>query len=78
MITEYSTKDLGEAGVLIVKDQKLLRIDRKGKTCWFVFEDKEECERLSNQFFFGELQINAREFYDALNRLKQKIFSYEK
>jgi len=75
MTTEYSTKDLGEAGVLIVKDQKLLRIDRKGKTCWFVFEDKEECERLSNQFFFNELLVNAREYYEVLRRLKNRIFS---
>jgi len=75
MTTEYSTKDLGEAGALIVKSQKLIRMDREGKTCWFVFEDKEECEKLSNQFFFGELQVNAREFYEALGRLKNRIFS---
>jgi hypothetical protein len=77
MTTEYSTKDLGEAGALIVKDQKLIRIDRKGKTCWFVFEDKEECERLSADFFFGELQVNARSFYEAITRLKHRIFSFQ-
>lgn len=75
MTTEYSTKDLGEAGALIVKGQKLIRMDREGKICWFVFEDKEICERLSNQFFFGELYVNAREFYEALGRLKNRIFS---
>lgn len=77
MTTEYSTKDLGEAGALLVKEQKLIRMDREGKTCWFVFADKEECKRLSNQFFFEELLVDAREFYEALNRLKHRIFSYE-
>ncbi|PIY71579.1 hypothetical protein COY87_05440 [Candidatus Roizmanbacteria bacterium CG_4_10_14_0_8_um_filter_33_9] len=75
MTTEYSTKDLGEAGALIVKKQKLIRMDREGKTCWFVFENKEECEKLSSDFFFGELQVNAREYYEALGRLKNRIFS---
>ena len=75
MTTEYSTKDLGEAGALIVKKQKLIRMDREGKTCWFVFENKEECEKLSSDIFFGELQVNAREYYEALGRLKNRIFS---
>ncbi|PIQ72308.1 hypothetical protein COY13_03890 [Candidatus Roizmanbacteria bacterium CG_4_10_14_0_2_um_filter_36_35] len=78
MTTEYSTKDLGEAGALIVKKQKLIRMDWEGKICWFVFENKEECEKLSSDFFFGELQVNAREFYEAMTHLKHKIFSYER
>lgn len=75
MTTEYSTKDLGEAGALIVKKQKLIRMDREGKTCWFVFENKDECAKLSSDFFFGGLQVNAREYYEALGRLKNRIFS---
>ena len=76
METEYyRIKDLAEAGALIVKKQQLVEIEREGKTCWFVFENKQECEKLSNQFFFGEFLVNARDYYETLNRLKNRIFS---
>ncbi len=76
METEYyKTKDLAEAGALIVKKQQLVEIEREGKTCWFVFQNGQECQRLSNEFFFGELLLNARDYYEALNRLKNRIFS---
>lgn len=71
----YKTKDLAESAALIIKNIRLIRIDREGRICWFVFDNKEECEKLSNQFFFGELQVNAREYYEALGRLKNRIFS---
>lgn len=71
----YKTKDLAEAGALIIKKQELLRIEREGKTCWFVFEKKHECEEIANQFFFGNLIANVREYYEILNRLKGRIFS---
>ncbi|KKP86750.1 MAG: hypothetical protein UR89_C0015G0013 [Candidatus Roizmanbacteria bacterium GW2011_GWA2_35_8] len=77
MTTEYSTKDLGEASTLIVKNIRLIRIDREGRICWFVFENKKECEKLSADFFFGELQVNARSFYETITRLKHRIFSFQ-
>jgi len=75
MATEYLTRDIGEAASLIVKKQKLIRIDRDNRICWFVFEDKDVCKKLSSDFFFGELLINARDYYEALGILKNRIFS---
>jgi len=69
----YKTKDLAEAGALIIK--KLQLIEREGKICWFLFSNKQECEKLSNQFFFGEFLVNALEYHETLNRLKNRIFS---
>ncbi|PIQ71371.1 hypothetical protein COV87_03825 [Candidatus Roizmanbacteria bacterium CG11_big_fil_rev_8_21_14_0_20_37_16] len=74
----YKTKDLPESAALIYKKQNLLRIDRQGKICWFIFENKSECEKLSREFFFGELTVNAREYYEIVVRLKHRIFSYER
>jgi len=71
----YKTKDLGEAGVLIIKKQKLIKINREGLICWFVFSDKPECEKLSNLFFFGELLVNAKDYHQILSVLKNRIFS---
>ena len=77
MEDDYKTKDLGEAAALIVKKQRFIRMDRDGRICWFVFENLQECERLSSDFFFGELLVNARELQEAIKRLKHRIFSHE-
>ena len=71
----YKTKDLGEAAALIVRKQRLIDIERVGKTCWFVFENSQNCKELSNKFFFGELLVNARDYHESLSMLKNRIFS---
>ncbi len=73
-ITEYKTRDLAEASALITKGQEIKRIEREGVICYFIFNDGETCKELSNKFFFGKLQVNAREFYESMNRLKNRIF----
>ena len=75
MEDNYRTKDLAEAGALITKKQQLVEIEREGRICWFVFNNKQECEKLSSQFFFGEFLVNALEYHETLNRLKNRIFS---
>ncbi|MCX6704982.1 MAG: DUF5659 domain-containing protein [Candidatus Woesebacteria bacterium] len=71
---EYKTKDLAEASALLTSGQNVIKIDRQGSVCFFVFSDKEKCEEISNKFFFGDLQVNAREFHEAMVRLKNRIF----
>ena len=71
----YKTKDLAETAALIVKKQPLINIEREKSICWFIFNDIETCQRISNTFFFGDLQVNAREYHDAITRLKNRIFS---
>ncbi len=75
--SEYKTRDLAESSALILKKQKLLRIDREGKTCWFVFENEKMCKEISRKFFFDTLLVNAREYYEAMNLLKNRIFAKE-
>lgn len=70
----YSTKDLAEASLLLVKNQKLIRLNRQGKTVFFVFEDKKGCADLSNQFWFGECLVNAKSYFEAIQTLKNRIF----
>mgnify|MGYP001618143804 CR=1 FL=1 len=72
---EYKTRDYAEASVLILKNQKLIQIEREGKTCWFIFENESVCKEISDQYFFGELLLNAREFKEAMDRLKSRIFA---
>lgn len=71
----YKTRDIGEAGILILKQQRLITIERQGDTCWFVFEDQNICKDLSNKYFFGNLLVNARDYKETLDRLKSRIFA---
>ena len=71
----YSTKDLSEASLLLVKNQKLIRFDRQGTIVYFVFADKKTSEELANQFWFGECFVNAKTYYGALQTLKNRIFN---
>ena len=71
----YRTKDLAEASMLAVKKQKLTTIEKEGRICWFVFENKQECEQLANEYYYGEIFVNARSFHEAMSRLKGRIFS---
>lgn len=71
----YKTKDLAEAGALILMKQNFSGIERNEKICWFIFSDKTECQKISNQFFFGKLLVNAKDYYQTLTVLKHKIFN---
>ena len=42
-IEPYRTRDLGEAGALLMQKQELLSVERDGSTCWFIFKDKNSC-----------------------------------
>ncbi|MFA5136139.1 MAG: DUF5659 domain-containing protein [Patescibacteria group bacterium] len=72
---EYSTKDLSEAGALIINGLKMVRIDRQESVCFFIFDNKTGCEKIANQFLFGKLKANLREYYEILTILKRKIFN---
>lgn len=71
----YSTRDLSEASMLLVKNQKLLKLNREGNIVYFMFDDKLACEKLSGEFFFGECLVNAKSYYEAILTLKNRIFS---
>ena len=71
----YKTKDLGESAALIIKNMRLIRIDREGRICWFVFEKNRESEEITKEFFFADLMVNAREYFETIRRLKSLIYS---
>lgn len=71
----YKTRDLAEASFLFTKNIKLFSIKREGKICWFLFENKKECENLSKQFWFQDALIPSKSFYEAIQTLKNRIFN---
>lgn len=73
---EYKTKDLPEVAALINKKQRLIRMLWDGNICWFIFEHDRRCEEISTEYYFGNLQVNAREYYETMKMLKGKVSSY--
>jgi len=71
----YKTRDLAEATALAVSKIPIIGIEKKGVYCWFVFADPSECIKISNMFFYGELLVNAREYWETTKRLKNRIFA---
>lgn len=71
----YITRDLGESAALLVKGKRLINHNWAGKICWFYFDDEEKCKKISNDYFFGEVPVNAREFHEMETRLKNRIFA---
>ena len=71
----YQTKDLSEAAALLTLGQKIIRIDREGGICWFVFSEKFKCQEISNSFWFDDCLVDAKSYYDSITRLKNRIFS---
>lgn len=70
----YTTRDLAEAAVLLLKNFNLLNINEADGICWFTFENKEKCEELSKNFFYGNVSVNAKSYHEAITRLKSRIF----
>lgn len=71
---EYKTKDIGEAAALITTGIKIIRIDREGHICWFVFT-KSDALRTSNNYWSGELIVAAKKYNDNLRSLKDRVFA---
>lgn len=65
----YKTRDIAEAAALLTCQQHLINIEKIGKTCIFIFSCLEECEKISSDFYFGSLMVNARTFYEVYKKL---------
>ncbi len=70
----YSTRDIAEASALLARGQKLIAVNKVDSVCYFNFKDAQVCKQTSNEYFFGELLVNARLFHESFIRLKNKIF----
>jgi len=72
---DYLVKDIGEAAALLCKSTKFLRLQREESFYWFVFENRQLCEQLSEQYWSGELVVVAKQFNDSLRTLKDRLFA---
>lgn len=70
----YITKDLYFAALLYAKRISLEKTEHEDKTYWFYFVGKGNCERLYQEFFGRKILVNARDYVDAIQALRNIIF----
>lgn len=71
------TKDLYLSALLYAKGAKLLKVNRQGRVCWFIFGNKALCEQYQQQYFAKAVDVNAKDYTDALRTLKDLVFAEE-
>lgn len=71
----FSTKDLPLASLCYAKGERLLEVKREGRVCWFIFENQNKCSELQKKYFSKSIEVNAKEYSDAIRTLKDLVFS---
>lgn len=71
----YKTKDLNIATALLCKGAKMAFTEKKDLVTWFFFEDPEKCEKIENDFKFGELLVDVKDYIHYKDQLMNKIRS---
>ena len=71
---EYLTRDIGEATALVATGLPMRDIQWKNDTAFFIFRDPKRCEDLAREYYFGNLTINARIFYETIRTVKRKLY----
>lgn len=77
MSEQFLTKDLHLAALFYAKAVPFVTINRSGRLCWFVFDDKEQCLKLQQEFFAKTVDVNAKAYADAVRTLKDLVFAVE-
>lgn len=75
MKNEYITKDLGEAAALLTSQCIMRSLQWKDNTAYFLFEDPETCQKIAHQYFFENLSLNVRNFYENLRMVKRRLYA---
>ena len=75
MNNRFRSKDLYLAGLIYAKGIKLSGVVREGSVCFFEFEKPMKCMELQQKFFSRSVNVNAKEYSDALRTLKTLIFA---
>lgn len=73
---ELRTKDLYEAGFLIAKGLKLLRLERERAIFFFVLSNKDKkADELRDLYWSGDGLVSGRVYADSIRTLKDRLFA---
>lgn len=71
---EFQTRDINEAAACLAVGLKLIRLEEGNGFYWFIIGSNKGQE-VCNQFWAGELTVDAKKFSDALRGLKDRLFA---
>lgn len=72
----FSTFDFGLTNSLICMGFKLIDLDKTNpRKIKFIFENSENIQTITDQYWNDELQIPARRFFDTQRTLKSRLYS---
>lgn len=71
----YKTKDLGLVAALAVNKVTHRETEKIKGTVLFIYDETEEFELLSNDYYSGRLSVDAQEYFLKLKVAKQAMYS---
>lgn len=72
---KYKTKDIYEASCLVAKKAKLLTLEKQSNFYWFVFDNLNVCQKISDEYWRNELMVSAKDYSEAIRSLKDRLFA---
>lgn len=76
--SEYATKDLYLAALIKAKKVAMKRLDSASSPYYFIFEDQETCNKLEESYWNASVEVNAKDYADAIKDLKGRVHSIVK
>ena len=71
--TIFRTQDLYLASLLMARGDKLMKVEKSGSIATFVFENKEEMERVVTSFYNNKEIVNANKLISSIRDLKSLV-----
>jgi predicted RNA-binding protein YlxR (DUF448 family) len=75
-VRQYITSDFYLSAFLLSKGLKLIKVDKSNpQRALFIFEDREDRQKLVEEFLYSRASVNPKEFVIAIKELKQLLHS---
>jgi len=72
----FTTYDLGVSAALLCASFELLSIDKENpRKALFIFHKVDGIEDVADQYFADKFEVKARQFFDTIKALKNKLYS---
>ena len=74
-LDSYETKDQYLASTLFALGLKVIKSEWRGRECFFIFSEAEQCQKIIRQYYSGELKADPRIIFDGFKAIKSMIFN---
>jgi hypothetical protein len=75
---EFQTRDLQIAAALSAAGQALIRLDWQDGRAYFIFRNQSRCEGLVQAYWSGDLKAAAKDYFNSMRELKDRLFQTER